>query len=51
MIMKEKSNWLYVPIPRSLVLLIDAYIKKHPEFGCRSRAEFIRRVVSDEIKK
>ena len=45
------SSWLYVPIPRSLTALIDAHIKKHPELGCRSRAEFVRRIISEELRK
>jgi len=47
----DKSDWLYVPIPRETAEIVDEHIKKHPELGYRSRAEFIRRLVSDELRE
>jgi metal-responsive CopG/Arc/MetJ family transcriptional regulator len=40
-----RRNYTAVSLPKELMNQVDDFIKKHPEFGFKSRSEFLKEAI------
>ena len=45
------KDYVTLKIPQELITAIDEIIKKHPELGYRSRAEFVKEAIRNHIRQ
>ena len=48
---ESEKEWWWVSIPKAMLRLVDDAIKEHPEYGYRSRNDFVADAVRRRLRE
>ncbi|RLE85405.1 MAG: CopG family transcriptional regulator [Thermoprotei archaeon] len=48
---KKERKWVWISVPIAMLKLIDRAIEEHPEYGYRSRNEFVEDAVRRKLRE